>query len=143
MSAQVDIPFLDILEEAVKELLRQVPQAKRVGVLATSAAMESGLYQSYCARRGIEVIPLDPTVQQAVQTSIFHFKYHGLLPENRQSMADAAHRLVEQGAEALLLGCTEIPLILSGVDFPIPVIDPNAAIARAAVAYAKGIPCSV
>lgn len=81
--------------------------------------MESGLYQSYCARRGIEVIPLDPTVQQAVQTSIFHFKYHGLLPENRQSMADAAHRLVEQGAEALLLGCTEIPLILSGVDFPI------------------------
>ncbi|MEQ2399305.1 amino acid racemase [Merdimmobilis hominis] len=60
VSAQVDIPFLDILEEAVKELLRQVPQAKRVGVLATFAAMESGLYQSYCARRGIEVIPLDP-----------------------------------------------------------------------------------
>lgn len=139
VAAQVEIPFLSILEEGVKELLRQAPQAKQVGVLATSAAMEAGLYQSACEGHGLHVLPLEPHWQQTVQTAIFHFKYHGLAPENRGPMVSAAQHLVELGAQALILGCTEIPLILAGEEFPVPAIDPNLAIAWAVVAYAKGV----
>lgn len=56
VASQVDIPFLHIIDEAVKEMMRQVPGIKKVGVMATNAAVKIKLYDKCCARFGIEVI---------------------------------------------------------------------------------------
>ena len=131
------IPVLHIIDEAAKETIRLVPGATRVGVLATSAAMKIKLYQKSFAKYGIQVVDVPGELQDQIQKSIFSFKYDGLTSENVNLMVTAAECLIANGAQALIMGCTEIPLILKAREFPVPLIDPNEIIAAVAVAYAK------
>lgn len=133
----VGIPILHIVEEAAKETIRCVPGVKRVGVMATKAAMKIRLYQKSFEKFHIEVIEVPETVQEEIQKSIFSFKYDGLTDENLSAMVGAARNLIEAGAEALIMGCTEIPVILQGQKFNVPIIDPNDVIAVVAVRVAK------
>lgn len=133
----VRIPVLHIIDEAAKETIRLVPGATRVGVLATSAAMKIKLYQKSFAKYGIQVVDVPGELQDQIQKSIFSFKYDGLTSENVNLMVTAAECLIANGAQALIMGCTEIPLILKAREFPVPLIDPNEIIAAVAVAYAK------
>lgn len=137
VSSQVDLPFLHIIDEAVKELLRVVPNAKKVGVMATTAAVKTKLYDKSCEKFGIEVVPTDERAQNKIHDAIFDFKYNGVTENNVKMAVESAEYLINEGAEALIMGCTEIPLILSEHQFGIPVIDPNDVIGRAVVAYAK------
>jgi aspartate racemase len=133
----VRIPFLHIIEEAAKETAKAVPGVRKVGVLATSAAMKTGLYQKCFAKYGIEVLDIPGEIQDQVQKSIFSFKYDGRTPEVIELIMGPARHMIMNGAEALVMGCTEIPIILENVKFLVPVIDPNEVIAVAAVQFAK------
>ena len=133
----VHIPVLHIIEEAAKETIRLVPGISKVGVMATSAAMKIKLYQKSFAKYRIQVVEVPEEVQEQIQSSIFSFKYDGLTPKNIGTMVAAAECLITKGAQALVMGCTEIPLILKDKAFGVPLIDPNEVIALAAVAYAK------
>ncbi len=133
----VRIPFLHIIEEAAKETIKAVPGVRTVGVLATSAAMQTGLYQKSFEKHGIKVLGLPDSIQDQVQKSIFTFKYDGKTPEVVDLMVGPIRHMIANGAEALVMGCTEIPIILGGMDFSAPLIDPNEVIAIAAVQFAK------
>lgn len=135
--AQVDLPFLHIIDETIKELLRVVPDARKVGVLATTAAVKTRLYHHTCEKFGIEVIEVSEEIQNQIHDAIFDFKYEGWSEENARQMEKAAYYLVNQGAQALIMGCTEIPLILRGKQFSVPLLDPNDIIGKVAVAYAR------
>ena len=137
VASQVDIPFLHIIEEAVKEMMRQVPGIKKVGVMATNAAVKIKLYDKCCAKFGIEVIAAEEKVQNKVHDTIFDFKYNGVTEKNVKDATECAEYFVKNGAEALIMGCTEIPIILKGKSFTVPLIDPNDIIGKVAVAYAK------
>lgn len=137
IAPHIDIPFLHIIKEAVKELLRKHPDAKKVGVLATTAAVQTGLYNKNCAEFDLEVIDLPSDIQAQVHDSIFDFKYNGVTSKNIDMMCKGIDYLVNQGVDALLMGCTEIPIILKDQKCPLPLIDPNDIIAKVAVAYAK------
>lgn len=139
VSAQVDVPFLHIIDEAVKELLRIAPDVKKVGVLATDAAVKIKLYNKSCAKFGIEVVDAEDSMQHRMHNAIFDFKYNGLTEGNASEAAACAEHLIENGAQALIMGCTEIPLILKDKAFSVPLIDPNDVIGRVAVAYAKNL----
>lgn len=136
----VGIPVLHIIEEAARETIRSVPGIKRVGVMATTAAMKIRLYEKSFEKFQIEVIAVPDLVQEQIQKSIFSFKYDGITEENVLSMVNAGRFLIGEGAEALIMGCTEIPVILQGQEFSVPIIDPNDAIAIAAVRFAKNQP---
>jgi aspartate racemase len=133
----VRIPFLHIIEEAAKETVKAVPGVRKVGVLATSAAMKTGLYQECFKKYGIEVLDIPGEIQDQVQKSIFSFKYDGKTPEVIELIVGPVRHLIMNGAEALVMGCTEIPIILEGMEFSVPMIDPNEVIAVAAVQCAK------
>jgi aspartate racemase len=133
----VRIPFLHIIEEAAKETIKTVPGVRKVGVLATSAAMKTGLYEKSFAKYRIDVLDIAEDIQDRVQKSIFSFKYDGRTPEVIEMMLGAARHMILNGAEALVMGCTEIPIILENTEFSVPMIDPNEVIAIAAVQYAK------
>lgn len=143
VAAQVPVPFLHIIDEAVKETERRVPGIRKLGVLATTAAMQAGVYEKSCGKFGIEVLPVAPEMQERMQAAIFDhdfgFKYNGRTEKCVEEAKAVASWLMEQGAEALVMGCTEIPLILGDATFPVPLIDPNEVIAQAAVKYAKGL----
>jgi aspartate racemase len=137
----VHIPVLHLIEEAAKETIRLVPGIGQVGVMATSAAMKIRLYQKSFEKYNIQVVEVPEPVQQQIQSSIFSFKYEGLTPQNTGAMVAAAECLITNGAQALVMGCTEIPLILKDKAFGVPMIDPNEIIALVAVAYAKNQIC--
>lgn len=139
VTSQVDIPFLHIINEAVKELLRSYPNVKKVGVMATNAAVKTKLYNNCCKKFNIEVIELNEDEQNKIHNTIFDFKYNGLTENNLKSACESVEILISKGAEAIIMGCTEIPVILKGKSFSIPLIDPNDIIGKVAVAYAKNL----
>ncbi len=139
VAAQVDIPFLHIINEAVKELLRSYPNIKNIGVLATNAAVKTKLYNKCCEKFNLNVIDLDEETQNKVHNTIFDFKYNGKTEDNIKAACECVETLISKGAEAVIMGCTEIPVILKDKSFSIPLIDPNDIIGKVAVAYAKNL----
>lgn len=139
VASQVDIPFLHIINEAVKELLRSYPNVTKIGVMATNAAVKTKLYNTCCSKFNIDVIDLDEKEQNKIHDTIFNFKYNGLTEENLKAACESVENLVSKGAQAVIMGCTEIPIILKGKSFSIPLIDPNDIIGKVAVAYAKNL----
>lgn len=133
----VNIPVLHIIEEAVKETMTLIPNINKVGILATTAAMQTNLYKNAFNKFGIEAIEVDEKIQKKIHDSIFSFKYNGLTEANLNLMLEGVQYLIDNGAEALILGCTEIPIILKGKYFSVPLIDPNEVIAGVAVKFAK------
>ena len=156
---QVAFPMLDIVEEALRAA--RDSGASRVGVLATTGTLESGLFERTAERLapGLEVIsPLDlepdggSLQERLVMGPIYDperrygaaLKTGGAESESdRERLAaplrEAARKLVRQGAAAIIMGCTEIPLALrEGAVDDKPLIDPLRAGARAAVRIARG-----
>jgi aspartate racemase len=133
----VHIPVLHIIEETVKETTARMPNVTTVGVLATSGAMKTGIFQKQFESVGIRTLGIPEDFQQKIQKSVFSFKYDGQTSKNVAMMVEVGKFLIKNGAEALILGCTEIPLILRDKSFTVPMIDPNEVIARVAVKFAK------
>lgn len=141
VAAAVQAPFLHIIDEAVRETERLVPGIRKVGVMATTAAMQAHVYETSCDKFGIQVMEVPDEIQEQMQAAIFDhafgFKYNGRTEKCLEAAKTVAAYLIDHGAEALIMGCTEIPLILGDTEFSVPLIDPNEIIAAAAVKYAK------
>jgi aspartate racemase len=128
------IPILHIADAALADAARTGP-ARRVGLLATSATLQARIYQS----RGDALCWIEPDpaeVEACVMPGIRAVKSNRL-DEGRRLLSKAAHRLLDRGADRLLLACTEIPIALADVTLPVPVIDPTLALARACVQWAR------
>ncbi len=125
----VRIPVLDITEVVAE----RAAGLERVGLLATRATVLSGLYHRALARRHCEVlVPSEPR-QELVNRAIFAVKAGDLGGLVRGWVREAGQELVDRGAQALVLGCTEIPLVIDPAEWPVPVLDSTALLAQAAV----------
>lgn len=130
------IPLLDMIEETVAALGRIRPRLERVGVLATSGTLAVGLYQKGLARAQLAAI--EPTAEETAQLMDAIYgpqgvKSAGATDYAQQTLRAVGQALIERGAQALILGCTEIPLALSQGDLPAPMIASSQALAEAAV----------
>lgn len=139
VQAAVRVPVLNMIEETAKGTHEQWPNVTKVGILATTGTVKTRLYHKEYAKLGIDVIEPNAEDQESVMKSIFSFKYGGDIAEDRRRLLDVAERLVEAGAQAILMGCTEIPVILKGVSFKVPLVDANEIVAELVVRQAKGI----
>ena len=112
----------------------------RVGILGTRFTMRGPLYPRELAEWGIDaVIPSDED-QEMVHEAIFGELVHGEFREDtRRSFVDLIGRLGESGCDAIALVCTEIPLLLSPEDSPLPVLDSTRSSAQAAAEIALGL----
>lgn len=125
----VRIPVLDITEVVAERAGR----FSRVGLLATRATVVAGLYQRALGRRGCEVVVPSPSRQELVDRAIFAVKAGDLGARVRGWVREAGRELLEGGAQALVLGCTEVPLVVEAEEWPVPVLDSTALLAEAAV----------
>jgi len=140
IQSAVSIPVLHIMTEVAAVARQEVPGARIVGVLATAATMTSRLYHEACAREGIDVIGPDQVGQKTVNRAIYGVKAGRTGPDATQALVRVAEGLVAQGAQALVLGCTELPFVLKPHDLRVPLLDSNLILARAAVRLATGAP---
>jgi aspartate racemase len=133
------LPILSILDAVAEGMEAAHPEARRVGLLATSGTIEGGLFQKRLGRSGIESITPDPEDQQRVMSAIYGIKgaLDGRVREEIAAEVRAvAGRLVARGAQGVVAGCTEIPLVLKPGDLEVPLFDSLLLLARAAIAAA-------
>ncbi|MBE0635690.1 amino acid racemase [Candidatus Bipolaricaulota bacterium] len=113
----VDIPFVDRIEETARVLT-----VKKVGLLATTATVRTGLFRTACDDHGIELVTPSEVDQDLVMDIIRRVKAGGAGLSVRSHAASIVARLAEEGAEAVIAGCTEISLI-PGEDMLVKWID--------------------
>ncbi len=136
--AAVAIPFVSMVEEACDACTRTHAGLRRVGVLAAQGCLDAGLYQRALERRGYQCLLLPAALQAEFMQVLYRIKVGEPLGPIRQDMQRLGHWLVEAGAEVLIAGCTEVPLVLDDGDLPRPLLDATANLAQRCVAYARG-----
>ena len=104
--------------------------------LGTPAALR--LYREYLAARGMGAVLLDPEHQQQFMDLVYRIKSGDLGEEVQAGMAQLVDRLQATGAEALIAGCTEVPLVYDGFGGRLMFVDPGAETARRCVDVCLG-----
>ena len=132
IQAKVRIPLLHIAEVTAREI--QARGIARVGLLGTRFTMEQEFYKGKLSSEyGIEVLVPNAAERDAVHAIIYNELCLGQVRSTSREIYGAViRRLVREGAQGIVLGCTEIPLLVSQKDFAIPLFDTTALHARAA-----------
>ena len=131
----VGIPFLHITDVTADAITKA--GIRTVGLLGTAFTMERPFYTDRLAEHGIRTIVPDEADRRLVHTVIYDELVHGVIrEESRRRYVEVIDRLVAEGAEGIILGCTEIELLISAADAPVPVFPTTALHVDAAVALA-------
>ncbi len=118
--AAVPVPALSILD-AVSREAHQV-RCRTVGLLATTMTTRSGIYQESLAARGIDVVGIDDSLQEALQQQILaEVEQHGPVVDDLGGRIMNA--FADRGVCAVVAGCTELNALMARWDTPLPVID--------------------
>ncbi len=133
----VSIPVLHIMEETASHCRRQFPQIKTFGLLAGSSTIELGLYPNAFKRIQGRILNPKTEDQKKVLDCIYKIKAGDSGSSVKAELLRVVQNLHTMGAEAIILGCTEIPLLLKDGDLPFPFIDATQALAEAGVAMAR------
>lgn len=134
----VGIPLLHIADAAAEAI--KAGDLTRVGLLGTKFTMEQDFYKGRLKEEhGIEVLIPGDEDREAVHAIIYDELCHGIVdPSSKEKFNQVIEDLVSEGAQGIVLGCTEIPLLLKDEDAEVPLFDTTEIHARAAVDYALG-----
>lgn len=117
----------------------QQKHLKKVALLGTKYTMELGFFQQELERFGISTIIPAGADRQYIHDAIYYEMGKNIfLASTRERFISIIKTLQENGAEGVILGCTEIPLLIKQSDAPLPVFDTTQIHAEAAVAFALG-----
>lgn len=136
ISSSVSIPLLHIADATAEEV--KAAGVGRVGLLATGFTMEQDFYKGRLAEEfGLEVLVPGEEDRRVVHDVIYDELCLGRVePSSRREYRRIMSGLVERGAEAIILGCTEITLLVGEEDSSVPLFDTTAIHARKAVEMA-------
>ena len=129
----VQIPLVSIIDVTVDAC----GDADVVGVLATDGCLASGVFQGALAQRGRRVVLPDEAETSALMGLITRIKAGDAGADVAAGMRVLAEALVANGAEVVIAGCTEIPLVLRDDMLDVPLVSSTDALARATVAIAR------
>jgi aspartate racemase len=135
VQASVDAPMLSLLDATADAILDR--GLRTVGLLGTRFTMEKGFYQEALARRGISTLVPGDSDREYVHRVIYDELVAGQIrDESRDGYVAIIRKLAEQGAQGIILGCTEIPLLVNEAGAGIPLFDTTEIHAEAALNYA-------
>ena len=134
---QSPIPWLHIAKAVAEEA--NSSGYKRLGILGTKYLAESSVYPEALAEFNIEREIPEEADREKINDIIFKELVNGIFPEtSRLYLNEVAEKLKQRGCDAVVLGCTEIPLIVRPDDCPLPTLDSTRLLARAALKRAVG-----
>ncbi|MBK0332377.1 aspartate/glutamate racemase family protein [Brachybacterium sp. MASK1Z-5] len=132
IESAVDIPLLHLVDITADAVARA--GLCRVGLLATTFTMEQGFYVDRMREHGIETIVPDAEDRALVHRVIYEELVVGVVSDaSRREYQHVIRRLVDRGAQGVILGCTEIELLIEADDSPVPVFPTTRLHAQAAV----------
>jgi len=131
----LSVPLLHLADTTARAVL--AAELHRVGLLGTAFTMEQQFYRERLASHGLEVIVPGPEDRELVHRVIYDELCRGVVSaESRSSYREVIARLVDAGAQGVILGCTEIELLIGPEDAAVPVFPTTRLHAEAAVAAA-------
>jgi aspartate racemase len=137
VQAGVDVPVLSLLDVVGDAILAQ--RMETVGLLGTRFTMEQPFYAEALAQRGIAVLVPEADDRAYVDRVIYEELVAGdIRPESRDGFLAIIRNLAARGAEGVILGCTEIPLLIDQASVGLPLFDTTHIHAEAALRFALG-----
>lgn len=141
LEKEIPVPIIHIVDSAIEAIYKVGDPRPVVGLLATEATISSGLYvnrgNSIAQAQGKELSWLMPTTEEIsewVMPAISSIKA-GNLEVGQALLIKAANALKDRGATAIIMGCTEIPLVLNSANSSIPLVDPTQSLATKVVEW--------
>ena len=133
VQASINLPLLHIADPTAERI--KAAGLRKIGLLGTAFTMEQDFYKGRLTERhGLDVLVPDDDDRKHVHRVIYEELVQGRVdPVSRQAYREVIARLVERGAEAVILGCTEIMLLVKPEDSSVPLFDTTAIHAEAAV----------
>ena len=123
----ISIEILDIVDFCVQTILNSDKGIKNIGILATDGTIKSGIYENPLKKSGFNVFILNDDEQRLFVTEAIYGKNGVKAGKKRQPeilLRKGIEILGSRGAEAVILGCTEISLVIKNKDFTVGIIDP-------------------
>lgn len=135
VAAAISLPLLHIAEATADALVRDGVTC--VGLLGTRFTMEQAFYRERLEARGIEVVVPDSEQRETVHRVIFEELCKGIIdPDSKQAYLGIVDALAERGAQGVILGCTEIGMLIKASDTAVALYDTTEIHAAEAVAWA-------
>lgn len=135
IQAKVNIPMLSLLD-AVGQAI-QAKNITKVGLLGTRFTMQNTFYADALQKYGVEVIVPESNEAVTVNQVIYDELVKGIInPESKKKFLAITNNLQERGAQGVILGCTEIPLLINTGDTNLPLFDTTTIHAEAALNFA-------
>ena len=137
MTEPLPLPGLHIAEIVAEQAAAR--GFRQIGITGTRWTMEGPVYPGALARRGLAFVTPPEDDKAAIQAMIFDELVRGKVTDTaRRRLSLAVERLKGQGCDAVVLGCTELPMLLNEQNSPLPPLDSTRLLARAAVDVALG-----
>ena len=137
VKAAINIPFIHIAEETGKEILKK--GIKKVALLGTKYTMQLPFFKDVLASMGIQAIIPNESDIQIINDGIYKELALGIVTAvTKENYLQIMQKLQQEGAEGIILGCTEIPLLIKPNDFDLPLFDTTFIHASAAVNFSLG-----
>jgi aspartate racemase len=134
LQADISIPIIHIAEGTAKEI--QTKGLKKVGLVGTRFTMEEDFFKHKLTDKGINVLIPDEIDRAFIHQTIFDELGKGIINEStKERYLSIIKNLINSGAEGIILGCTEIPLLIKNEDVDIPLFDTAMLHAKAAIEF--------
>jgi aspartate racemase len=133
-----DLPVISIIDVTVEGLRRALPQLRSAGVLASTGCLDAGLYQTALAEIGVAAVVPTGETRDRFMSVLYRIKSGDTGAAVKSEMIAIADALIAQGAQAIIAGCTEVPLVLAARDVGAPLLNSTDCLVLATIAAARG-----
>lgn len=134
LEREINIPIIHIAEATAIAI--EKAGLKKVGLLGTKFTMEMDFFKEHLTRRGIETMIPDGDDRSFIHQTIFEELSKGIVTtETKKRYLEIAVKLISEGAQGIILGCTEIPLVILPGELDVPMFDTTMIHSEAAVAF--------
>jgi len=131
------LPFISIIESTLNEIKSSFEDSKNIGLLATDGTIIGRVYHNIFEVEGYKIITPLEEKQHEVMKIVYSIKA-GKMEENVQTFEEIIEHMKFLGSELVILGCTELPILLKYFEPSLPVIDATSCLAKEIVKFATG-----
>ncbi|MDN5344900.1 MAG: aspartate racemase [Clostridia bacterium] len=139
VKSAVKIPVLNIIQITKEKILQEIPNVKKIGLLATTAVLVTRLYHNAFQEHSVDILTPDAHNQQKVMDLIFAVKSNQYSAELIKELQQIANELIKEGAQAIIFGCTELSVLAKDIhNIAVPTFDPSQILAEEVIHIVKG-----
>ena len=133
INQRINIPIIDMYEESRKYIINKIPDIKKIGLITADIVYDLRLFDKEFKKSNIEIIKPDIEDIEKIRKVIEMIKLNKLSPDLIKDLNGVSNTLILKGAQAILLGCTELQVIFSEKHLKIPFFDATDILVKSAI----------